>query len=83
MKKNVANQIAKLWNDEHAGSTAETRTHAEVKDSCLGYEVRISKEDTNDGASFHHIDSLAAIEAAFKVRSFVSLRDGELVAIIF
>ena len=74
MKKSLANTICKLWNENHVGSYEPTKTHATVECSVKGdysVEVRPVGEE-NDGHSFHHINTLASIEEAFKVSAYIT-----------
>jgi hypothetical protein len=86
MKKSLANQIAKLWNESLAGGYEPTKTKAEVKHDGVGnysVEVRPYSEE-NNGLSFHHIKELAGIERVFVVNAYIMIgRDGKLLARIF
>lgn len=79
MKKSLANQIAKLWNDNFAGSTAATRTSAESD----GENVWIKPTDENDGTVFYHNEEFADVMRCFKVSGIVCLRDGQVLARFF
>lgn len=83
MKKSLANQIEKLWNESHANYTIATQTHAEVEPDALGWRVRIQSTGGNCGDSFHCVGELAGIETAFKVSSYVTIWDGKIQAVIF
>ena len=74
MKKSLANQIAKLWNENHVGSYEPTKTHATVECSVKGdYSVEVHPVgEENDGHSFHHINTLASIEETFKVSAYIT-----------
>ena len=51
MKKSLANQIAKLWNENHVGSYEPTKTQAIVRKSAINgdysVEVRPVGEENN------------------------------------
>lgn len=84
MKKALANQIAKLWNENFAGSYEPTRTVAKVGGSSnQDYYVEICPDVTNVGNSFHHIEELADVMRAFKVSAYVTTReqDGDTVIV--
>ena len=75
MKKSLANQIAKLWNENHVGSYEPTKTHAIVCESALngGYSVEVHPfGEENDGHSFHSIEKLVSIEGAFNVSVYIT-----------
>ena len=82
----MASTIAKLWNEKHAGCTAETRTVAKVY---RNYSVEIWPDgEKNTGDAFHHTEELAAISSAFKLNSYCSIEHDEhrgafIVAYIF
>lgn len=85
MKKNVANQIAKLWNEQFAGITEETRTKAVVvegrtKSDC---SVEIYPDGANVGRSFHHNEELTDVGRTFKVSGYVTIDDGKLIGRLF
>ena len=70
MKKNLANQIAKLWNENFAGSTSATKTKAFAE----GENVYIyNVGDDNDGHVFFHTEELADVTRTFNVSSIVAL----------
>ena len=79
MKKSLANQIAKVWNEIHAGHTAETMTTAQVSEDC----VEIAPAALNDGMAFHHVEELADIMRAFNVNGYVTFRTGKFIARLF
>lgn len=85
MKKILAEQICKLWNDNFTGSYAPTMTKAEVcgvNDDC-SVEVRPCGEE-NNGHSFHSHNEVSDIERAFKVSSYITLdENNKLYARIF
>ena len=75
MKKSLANQIAKLWNEQHAGTYEPTKTQAIVcKSAGKGeYSVEVYPfGEKNDGHSFHSIEALASIEGSFKVSAYIT-----------
>lgn len=74
MKKSLANQIAKLWNDNFAGSYAPTKTQAEVMPDGVGdYSVEVHPYgEDNDGYSFYSHNEVSDIERAFKVSSYIT-----------
>lgn len=74
MKKSLANQICKLWNEQHAGSYAATKTQAIVCEckKTKDYAVEVHPVGENNGHSFHHIDNLTNIEGAFKVSAYIT-----------
>jgi hypothetical protein len=75
MKKSLANQICKLWNEQHVGSYEPTKTHAIVCECAVkgDYSVEVHPVgEENDGHSFHHIDTLSNIEGAFKVSAYIT-----------
>lgn len=87
MKKNLANQICKLWNDNFTGSYAPTKTKAEVckngtKDD---YSVEVHPYGyENDGHSFHSHNEVSDIERAFKVSAYITQdKEHKLYARIF
>jgi hypothetical protein len=87
MKKSLANQICKLWNEQHVGSYEPTKTHAIVCESAAkgDYSVEVHPfGEMNDGHSFHIIEALANIEGALKVSAYIT-QDAEhrLYAMIF
>ena len=79
MKKSLANQIAKVWNECHAGNTEETKTTAQV----LGDAVEIVPTANNDGTAFYHAEEFADIMRAFRVSGYVVLRAGKLIARLY
>lgn len=79
LKKNVANQIAKLWNAEHAGYTPATKTVAMVE----GDAVNIYPAEDNIGVSFYHTEQLADITRAFRADCIITIKQGKVVARIF
>lgn len=79
MEKKLANQIAKVWNEIHAGHTAETMTTAQVSEDC----VEIVPTATNDGMAFHHVEEFADIMRAFNVSGYVTFRTGKFIARLF
>lgn len=78
MKKSLANQICKLWNENHVGSYEPTKTHAIVCECAVkgDYSVEVHPVgDENDGHAFHHIEEVTDIERAFKVSAYVMQDD--------
>ena len=75
MKKSLANQIAKLWNEQHVGNYNPTRTQAIVCESAVkgDYSVEVHPfGEMNDGHSFHSIEALVSIEGTFKVNAYIT-----------
>jgi len=73
MKKSLANQICKLWNDNFAGSTPETRTQAEVTENATGYAVEVKNVGAeNDGYAFFAHEEITDIERAFRVNAYIT-----------
>jgi hypothetical protein len=75
MKKSLANQICKLWNEQHVGSYEPTKTHAVVCKSAVENEYSVEVHpsgEMNDGHSFHSIEALANIEGALKVSAYIT-----------
>lgn len=79
MNKSLANQIAKLWNEIHAGYTEETKTTAQVSEDC----VEIVPVALNDGKTFHYVEVFADIIRAFNVSGYVTFRSGKFIARLF
>lgn len=79
MKKSLANQIAKVWNELHAGHTAETMTTAQVSED----SVEIVPTATSDGMAFHYVEDFADIMRAFNVSGYITFRAGKFVARLF
>lgn len=79
MKKSLANQIAKLWNENFAGSTAATRTVAESD----GENVWIKPTGENDGTCFYHNEEFADVMRCFKVSGIVCIRENQVLARLF
>ena len=73
MKKSLANQICKLWNENFAGSYEPTRTKAVVEQNGASgeYSVEIYPDENNVGNSFHHNEELADVMRAFKVSAYL------------
>lgn len=75
MKKSLANTICKLWNEQHAGTYAPTKTKAVVCESAYRDEFSVEVRPVgveNCGHSFHSIESLVIIEGAFKVSAYIT-----------
>ena len=73
MKKSLANQIAKLWNENFAGYTEATKTKAVVTDNGGNdYAVEVNPTDANTGHAFYAHAELSDIERTFKVSAYVS-----------
>lgn len=85
MKKSLANQICRLWNESLAGGYEPTKTYAETRKEKYGdYSVEISPCRENDGISFNRNAELADIERVFGVNAYIMIgRDGKLLARIF
>ena len=75
MKKSLANQICKLWNEQHVGNYKPAKTQAIV---CKGevnedYSVEVHPiGEENDGHSFHSHNEVSDIERTFKVSSYIT-----------
>lgn len=82
MKKTKANQIARAWNENLAGSTEATLTEAVVKKYGSDYNVLIvPKGDYNTGDTFYHVEELADVCRVFRQSCYVTIeRDGKCVA---
>lgn len=80
MKKALANQIAKLWNENFTGSYEPTKTKAIVNKNGVNgdFSVEIVPDGINVGNSFHHNDEVTDVSRAFKVSSYMttSTKDG-------
>ncbi len=73
MKKSLAEQICKLWNDNFTGSYAPTKTKAEVCVVKNDYSVEVHPfGEENNGHSFHSHNEVSDIERAFKVSSYIT-----------
>lgn len=75
MKKSLANQIAKLWNENHVGSYEPTKTEAIVcKNGIKGeYSVEVHPfGELNDGHAFFSMEHVTDIERAFKVSALIT-----------
>jgi hypothetical protein len=86
MKKALARQIARLWNEKHSNYTSGTTTFATAKEDTAihsVYSVIISPTGDNDGTCFYQCAELTGIEKAFNVHSYIACRTGKCVAIIF
>lgn len=74
MKKLLANQICKLWNEQNVGNYEPTKTHAVVCKNAVENEYSVEVHpcgNENDGHSFHHIEEVTYIERAFKVSAYI------------
>ena len=80
MKKSLANQIVRVWNEKHAGIYEPTRTKAVVMNSSRkdDFFVEILPDKGNDGASFHHQEEMTDVMRAFKVSAYVAVRTDEV-----
>lgn len=86
MEKRKANQIAKLWNELHCGSTAPAKTLAIVVASSAEkgyYAVEIHPTGDNVGWCFYANEELVDVTRAFKVSSYVTIDDGKLIGRLF
>jgi hypothetical protein len=85
MKKNLANQIARLWNERLAGEYKSTKTYAETLKEVTGdYCVEIRPCGDNSGITFHRHAELADLERAFGVNAYISIgSNNKLYARIF
>lgn len=74
MKKKIANQIAKKWNEDMTSRYALTRTKALVCKKGLrqDYAVEILPDGENDGSSFHHLEELVLVEKYYEVHAYVT-----------
>ena len=84
MKKSLANQIAKLWNENFAGNYEPTRTIAVVTNLKKEYSVEIVPDNNNVGISFHHHEELTDVIRAFKVSAYLVAKvqdDGDAIII--
>ena len=73
MKKSLAEQICKLWNDNFTGSYAPTMTKAEVCVVKDDYSVEVHPfGQENNGHSFHSHNEVSDIQRAFKVSSYIT-----------
>lgn len=74
MKKSLANQICKLWNDNFVGSYEPTKTIAEVHKSAAEYDYSVEIHPSgvmNDGDVFFSHEHVTDIERAFKVSAYI------------
>ena len=86
MKKDLATQIARLWNEHHSNYTSMTTTFATAKEDTANhsvYSVIINPTGDNDGSCFYQCAELSGIEEAFGVHSYITCRTGKCVAMIF
>ena len=75
MKKSLANQIAKLWNENHVGSYLPTKTQAIVCKGAINGEYAVEVHpsgEMNGGHNFHRIEALVSIETTFKVCAYIT-----------
>lgn len=72
MKKALANQIAKLWNENFCGSYKPTKTKAVVTGVKGDFSVEIVPDGINVGNSFHRNEEVTDISRAFKVSSYLT-----------
>ena len=79
MKKSSAKQIAKVWNELHAGNTEDTKTTAQVSED----SVEIVPTANNDGTAFYHAEEFADIMRAFGVSGYLTIRTGKLIARLY
>ena len=70
MEKSLARKIARLWNENFAGTTPETMTQAIAKGENV-YIYNVGED--NDGHAFFRTKELADVTRAFKVSSIVSV----------
>ena len=84
MKKALANQIVKLWNENFAGSYEPTRTIAKVVDGAVKGEhyVEIFPDKNNIGNSFHHTEEIADVQRTFKVSAYLVAKEQDEQTII-
>ena len=79
MKKSLAKQIAKHWNEHFAGSTAATKTVAVAEDT----NVYIYPTWENVGDAFYHNEEFADMMRSFEISGLVCIREGKIVARFF
>ena len=75
MKKSLANQIAKLWNEQFAGSYEPTKTDAIVCENSIKSEYSVEVHpfgELNDGHAFFSMEHVTDIERAFKVSALIT-----------
>ena len=75
MKKSLANQICKLWNENHVGSYEPTKTHAIVRKGSLNGEYSVEVHpfgELNDGHAFFSMEHVTDIERAFNVSALIT-----------
>lgn len=75
MKKSLANQIAKLWNEQFAGNYEPTKTEAIVCKNCIKGEYAVEVHpfgELNDGHAFFSMENITDIERAFKVSALIT-----------
>ena len=86
MKKALATQIARLWNEHHSNYTNETTTFAVANEDTADhsvYSVIINPTGDNDGSCFSECAALSGIEKAFGVHSYIACRNGKCIGVIF
>lgn len=71
MKKKRAEMIARLWNEQFAGSTKPTKTKAVVEKYLDDYIVDIVP-DGGDNLTFHHVEEFADVCRTFKVSGYIT-----------
>ena len=82
--KKEATLVARFWNEKVWNGTDETATVAEVKQ--LGknwYQVEILPQADNDGRMFTKVNEMGGLMSAWNLRAYVTLRDGQLIGIIY
>lgn len=83
MKKNVANQVVKLWNEKHAGSTPSTKTHAEVVKGLSDYRVTIRPLSGAFGDVFYHVEEFVLFQKVFGIHGYITIEDGKCVGELY
>lgn len=90
MKKSVAKQIVKLWNENFENTTEATRTKAVVvepyrkRNADEAWEVEIIPDgDENIGRTFHVNEKMTDVERCFKVSGYVTISDGKIIGRLF
>lgn len=75
MKKSLANQIAKLWNEQFVGGYEPTKTEAIVCGSGMKGEYSVEVHpfgELNNGHAFYSMEHVTDIARAFKVSALIT-----------
>ncbi len=86
MKKNEATIAARLWNEREKnfnGVTATTATASRLTSTSKIWEVKIEPREENDGSAFFNPERLTDIARAFHASSYVAVRDGKAIGVIY